>query len=382
MTMTNKHGSKAPSSTRACVACAVERPSADFSRNQLAKDQPKCRECVAKALAQAEEEQELAAKIKRCMQCFQDLPKEQFSKRQYHQLDGKCISCVTQLERDAATQSSQLIGKWSYDRYYRCCHRGKSGGVGVRSRCNIASPLVGHIPLGSVFRATDVIHNEQGDAMVKVDLLNGPVVFSGSESEHDSPKRKARDGWVPCRSIRNEVMIERHAGPWQQSSRYYRCVIEGCKVRCLPDLALSEIGYVLYGDVVEVLECVVSSEGIVFLRLHERYFDGPAWVVERTLDNESVLNLVEGPSTQSEQYRCVQETGAPTRLEPSLTAPPVGRIPCGALINVIERVVTPERQIFLRLPSQEDATTLWVIETSTVCASVMIKVSKDALAPL
>ncbi|GLD92985.1 hypothetical protein PINS_up001577 [Pythium insidiosum] len=209
-----------------------------------------------------------------------------------------------------------------------------------------------------------------------------------------------RDGWVPCRSIRNEVLLERHDGPWRRAAegdasssppRFYRCVIEGCKARAAPDLALSEIGYVLYGDVVEVVACeLVAPDGVVFLQLHDRYFDGPAWVVERSLDNESVLNRIRGPSTRRERYRCVQPHGAPLRHEPTLAATPVDRVPCGAVVTVVERVVTPERQVFLRLETptrlqqscgedqeKESELPLWVIETSSVCASVMICVERE-----
>lgn len=292
-------------------------------------------------------------------------------------------------------------GKWSYGRFYRVSHRGKSGGVAVRVKCNIAAPLAGYIPLGRVFRATDPIFNEQGDPMVKIETLSAAVVITGQpaksegdENSSNTTASKHRDGWIPCRSLRNEVLIEPHHGPFETPAkpRFYRCVVEGCKARVNPDLELSEIGYVLYGDVVEVIEAMVSDDGVVFLQLHPRYFDGTAWVVERTLDNESVLNRVEGPSVTTEQYRCVQELGAPLRLEPSLSSPPVGRIPCGAAVTVVQRVVTPERQVFLRLHTQanphisivssktpagstgdSELPDVWVIETSTGCSSVMIK---------
>lgn len=285
------------------------------------------------------------------------------------------------------------------------CHKGRSGGVSVRVKCNVASPIGGHIPFGRVFCATDVIYNEQGDPMVKIESLSSDVVVastSASVKSEDSASStsKHRDGWVPCRSIRNEVLLEPHHGPFRadaalSNSRFYRCVIEGCKARVRPELELSEIGYVLYGDVVEVVEAVVTDDGIVFLRLHSRYFDETAWVVERTLDNESVLNAVMGPSESVEQYRCVQDSGAPLRLEPSLSSPPVGRIPCGAIVTVVERMVNAERQVFLRLRAESNpqialvtvntsgdgngdtnavVSDVWVIETSTCCASVMIKV--------
>jgi hypothetical protein len=359
----------------------------------------KCKACVATTLLEAKREQELIKKLKRCVQCFQDLPEDQFSKRQYVQLDGKCKPCIAQLERDAAKSSSTLAGKWAYDQFYRCCHRGKTGGVGVRTKCNIASPILGTIPLGRVFRGTQVVVNEQGDPMVKLESLavvhQPRTATIGDKLSNDSgdvvQPMKSRDGWVPCRSIRNEIFIERHMGPWLASetsppesvpTRFFRCVIEGCKVRSAPDLELVEIGYVLYGDVVEVVACRISDDGVVFLRLHDRYFDGLAWVVERTLDNESVLNQVDGPSSEPAQYRCVQDGGAPTRHEPSLSAPPVGRIPCGTTVTVLDRVVTPERHIFLRLEPRkskhqaaQDLSPLWVIETSTVCASVMVRCS-------
>lgn len=222
--------------------------------------------------------------------------------------------------------------------------------------------------------------------MVKL-ALESFACLVGADTEASDGKH--RDGWVPCRSIRNEVLVELHRGPFQSETAgiFYRCVIEGCKVRVRPELELPEIGYVLYGDVVEVVETVINRDGVVFLRLHSRYFDEPTWAVERTLDNESVLNEVDGPNTEQEQYRCVQESGAPVRLEPSLSAPPVGRVSCGMTVTVVERVVTSERQIFLRLNSSSARSVLpnvtpadgktqdvWVIETSTCCASVMVKI--------
>lgn len=370
--------------------------------------------CVASMLQQAAElNSDAEPRLKRCMQCFQDLEKTEFSKRQRQSVDGKCIACVAALEHAAAAAGATST-KWCYDQYYRSCHRGKTGGVAVRIKCNIASPILGFIPMGRVFCATSVIYNEQGDPMVKLASL---ACVNGISAENQS---KARDGWVPCRSIRNEVFVEPHAGPFERdaspsehptnSSKYYRCVIEGCKARAAPDLALTEIGYVLYGDVVEVVEARVAPDGLVFLCLDERYFDGPAWVLERSLDNESVLNPIEGPSSEPAMYRCVQESGAPTRLEPSLASPPIGRIACGTLVRVVERIVNAQRQVFLRIPGDTatsgprsrrrnskkssavgvvdeqsssasgkaaDATEsppdVWVIETSTCCASVLIK---------
>ncbi|TYZ58555.1 hypothetical protein PybrP1_007273 [[Pythium] brassicae (nom. inval.)] len=353
-------------------------------------------------------------RLKRCVQCFQDRERAAFSKRQLQSADGKCRTCVTALE-SVATGGA----KWSFDSFYRSCHRGKTGGVAVRTKDNIAAPVLGFVPLGRVFRGTQAVANEQGDRMVKLASL---ACVDGVSPEN---RARARDGWVPCRSIRNEVLVEPHAGPFAapRSSKFFRCVIEGCKARVAPDLALAEIGYVLYGDVVEVVEAQVAPDGVVFLRLHARYFDGAAWVVERTLDNESVLNEVEGPSAEPARYRCVQETGAPTRLEPSLSSPPTGRIPCGTVVTAVERVVNPQRQVFLRLePTAATATErrrgggrvgaasrartgskskatnslneanegdegdrrdrsqpttppsdLWVIETSTCCASVLLK---------
>lgn len=377
----------------------------------------KCKECVVSMLQQALDlNSDPEPRLKRCVQCFQDLEKSAFSKRQHQSLDGKCIACVAELER--ASSSAVGTTKWSYEAYYRSCHRGKTGGVAVRIKSHIASPVLGFIPLGRVFCATAVIYNEQGDPMVKLASLS---CVEGISLENNA---KQRDGWVPCRSIRNEIFVEPHAGPFFSSSmgKYYRCVIEGCKARIAPDLELSEIGYVLYGDVVEVVEAqVLASDGLVFLRLHSKYFDGPAWVVERTLDNESVLNEVDGPSMERIKYRCVQESGAPTRLEPSLSSPPTGRIQCGAVVTVVERIVNIERQVFLRLEveavdkekralrrgkkksdkvivakdaheakADDDSTNdseqtneqtngsssadeVWVIETSTCCASVLTK---------
>ncbi|GMF19820.1 unnamed protein product [Phytophthora fragariaefolia] len=292
-----------------------------------------------------------------------------------------------------------LPGKWTFDQYYRVCHRGKNGGVSVRVKHNIASPLLGCIPLGRVFCATAPICNEQGDPMVRLEGPHLPSVVVRDEAkltskEEDGVERLVKEAWVPCRSIRNEILLERHEGPFvandenEMPHRFFRCVVEGCKVRERPDLTISELGYVLYGDVVEVVEATVASDGVVFYRLHDRYFDGAAWVVERSLDNESVLNEVEGPwvsvlsRPRRETYRCVQDSGAPVRMEPELAAPPVGRIPCGTHVTVVERAITDQRQVFLRVVDPNDlidgncAVTKgrWVIETSTCCASVMIKV--------
>jgi hypothetical protein len=312
------------------------------------------------------------------MHCFQDLPKVVFSKRQYNSIEGKCINCIAQLEPSSTSSVTSLSSsnsilplpvnkKWTFDCYYRVCHRGsKNKGVTVRSKCNVGSPIIGYIALGKVFRGTEMIHSEQGDPMVKLENL--------SIIENTNPSKKpSKDAWIPCRSIRNEIFLEKHSGPMVgTATRFYRCMIEGCKVRLAPDLELPEIGYLLYGDVVEVTDLMISKDGIVFLQLHDRYFDGAAWVVERTLDNESVLNPIEGPNICMEEYRCVQESGAPTRSEPSLSSPPIGRIPCGSRVTVLERYINPQRQLFLRIHSL--SSTLWVIETSTCCASVMIKI--------
>jgi hypothetical protein len=267
----------------------------------------------------------------------------------------------------------------------------------VRVKHNIASPLLGCIPLGRVFRATAPICNEQGDPMVRLEGPHLPTAVVRDEAkvaatEEDGAERPIKEAWVPCRSLRNEVLLEPHRGPFISDDsgltrKFFRCVVEGCKVRECADLSLSELGYVLYGDVVEVVQSAVAPDGVVFLRLHARYFDGPAWVVERSLDNESVLNEVEGPWTsssatpRSETYRCVQDSGAPVRVEPELAAVPVGRIPCGALVTVVERAVTDQRQVFLRIvdvDAEHKATDAarWVIETSSCCASVMVKADR------
>ncbi|KAH7476899.1 uncharacterized protein KRP23_7574 [Phytophthora ramorum] len=416
---------------RMCVACGRALASRGFSRHQLAKPSSKCRACVEQANVKTDTQ----PRLKRCVQCFQSLPKTSFSKRQAQLLDAKCRDCVQELNRAAAASPAHVASKWSFDHYYRVCHRGKSGGVSVRVKHNIASPLLGYIPLGRVFRATAPICNEQGDPMVRLEgpYLPSVVVRDGTKTgrlpqateptcnelsdskveqedptvyleephddkaadaskEEDEVEKQIKEAWVCCRSIRNEVLLESHEGPFGSgdenlSRRFFRCVVEGCKVRERADLEISELGYVLYGDVVEVVEATVAPGGVVFLRLHGRYFDGPAWVVERSLDNESVLNEVEGPWSSStlaprkEKYRCVQDSGAPVRLEPELTAAPVGRIPCGGAVTVVERAITDQRQVFLRI-ADFDATHVgdqgaggdkWVIETSTCCASVMIK---------
>ncbi|KAG7380396.1 hypothetical protein PHYPSEUDO_007251 [Phytophthora pseudosyringae] len=364
---------------------------------QPARGSPsKCKACVEKSKVGGDAQ----PRLKRCVQCFQSLPKTNFSKRQAQLLDAKCRACVGELERAATASPAHVASKWSFDQYYRVCQRGKTGGVSVRVKHNIASPLLGYIPLGRVFRGTAPICNEQGDPMVR---LKGPHLPSAVERdeakaatiEDEGVERQIKEAWVPCRSLRNEILLEPHGGPFVcgdetgQTSRFFRCVVEGCKVRECADLEISELGYVLYGDVIEVVESTVAPDGVVFLRLHERYFDGAAWVVERSLDNESVLNAVEGPWTSSpatprnETYRCVQDSGAPVRMEPELTAPPVGRIPCGTVVTVVERAITDQRQVFLRivdfnaLVDDKNAGDNWIIETSTCCASVMIKVNRD-----
>ncbi|EEY69179.1 uncharacterized protein PITG_05378 [Phytophthora infestans T30-4] len=319
-----------------CVECKRSLAPKAFSRHQQLKPNPKCKACVDKAKVEGETQ----PRLKCCVHCFQSLPKSSFSKRQAQLLDAKCKTCVDELERAAASSSAHVASKWKFDQYYRVCHRGKSGGVSVRLKHNIASPLLGYIPLGRVFRATAPICNEQGDPMVRLEGSHLPNCVvrgdpNGAGKEDDGVERQVKEAWIPCRSIRNEILLESHQGPYtcdglnERTSRFFRCVVEGCKVRESADLTLSELGYVLYGDVVEVVESTVAPDGVVFLRLHERYFDGAAWVVERSLDNESVLNEVEGPWTSSlstprnETYRCVQDSGAPVRMEPELTAAPV-----------------------------------------------------------
>ncbi|KAL7689499.1 hypothetical protein Plhal304r1_c015g0055281 [Plasmopara halstedii] len=369
-----------------------------YSRHQYLKSQAKCKACVDKSKAVGHAE----PRLKRCVQCFQNVPKSYFSKRQAQLLDPKCKLCVKELSQAAIFSSVRVANKWKFDHYYRVCHRGKRGGVSVRVKHNIASPLLGYIPLGRVFRGTAPICNEQGDSMVR---LEGPqitkvVVQDDSKNlyrEDQKAERRLKEAWVPCRSIRNETLLESHRGPFvagsenEWTSRFFRCVVEGCKVREQADLVISELGYVLYGDVVEVVESVVTLDGVVFLKLHERYFDGVAWVVERSLDNESVLNEIEGPwislsaTPRKELYRCVQTSGAPIRMEPELTVSPVGRIPCGAVVTVVERMVTSQRLVFLRVldcsisyaDERDTQGDKWVIETSSCCASVMIKVKKD-----
>ncbi|GMF12559.1 unnamed protein product [Phytophthora lilii] len=244
-----------------------------------------------------------------------------------------------------------------------------------------------YLPSVVVRNNLNLENHREGDAAGD-DEVNDAVA-SVADDEKVS-ERQIKEAWVACRSIRNEILLELHQGPFvsknASTGRFYRCVVEGCKVRDRADLTISELGYVLYGDVVEVVESTITPDGVVFLKLHDRYFDGAAWVVERSLDNESVLNEVEGPwfslpaVPKQETYRCVQDSGAPVRMEPELTAPPVGRIPCGALVTVVERAITDQRQVFLRIVDFDALandigaeSNLWVIETSTCCSSVMIK---------
>ncbi|KAG1688122.1 hypothetical protein DVH05_003992 [Phytophthora capsici] len=379
---------------RVCVECNRSLASKSFSRHQQLKPDAKCKACVDKAQVDGNAQ----PRLKRCVQCFQSLPKTSFSKRQAQLLDPKCKTCVKELERAASASPAHVASKWSFDQYYRVCHRGKSGGVPVRIKHNIASPLFGYIPLGRVFRGTAPICNDQGDPMVRLEGPHLPSVVVRDETkvsskEEEGVERQIKEAWVPCRSLRNEIFLEPHEGPFVcdgergRGSKYFRCVVEGCKARAQADLEISELGYVLYGDVVEVVESTIDADGVVFLRLHDRYFGGAAWVVERSLDNESVLNEVEGPWVSSastfrtESYRCVQDSGAPVRIEPELIAPPVGRIPCGAIVQVVERAITDQRQVFLRIvdfhaggSGTEEGK--WVIETSTCCASVMVKVNR------
>ncbi|ETL43153.1 hypothetical protein L916_06262 [Phytophthora nicotianae] len=420
---TGSNGINAELEQRTCIECNQSLPLKSFSHHQQLKPNSKCKACVDKVKVEGDAQ----PRLKRCVQCFRSLPKTSFSKRQAQLLDPKCKTCVEDLERAAAASSAHVAsklfcycnvasvcmvkndvnyaffssGKWKFDQYYRVCHRDKSGGVSVRVKHNIASPLLGYIPLGRVFRATAPICNEQGDPMVRLEGPHLPTAVMRFETKYSSKEedgrveRQIKEAWVPCRSIRNEILLEPHQGPYtcngdyERPSRFFRCVVEGCKVRGSADLAISELGYVLYGDVVEVVESIVAPDGLVFLRLHERYFDGAAWVVERSLDNESVLNEVEGPWTSSppiprtEAYRCVQDSGAPVRMEPELSAAPVGRIPCGAVVTVVERAITDQRQVFLRIVDfnaiKNDEDThgdKWVIETSSCCASVMIKVNR------
>lgn len=376
-----------------CIGCHVPLAPKAFSRNQQLKQTPKCKACVDRAKS----DDFIQPRLKCCVQCFQKLPKPSFSKRQAQLLDPKCKKCVEKLECAAAASSEHASHKWKFDQYYRVCHRGKSGGVSVRISHNIASPILGYIPLGRVFRATTPICNDQGDPMVRLKTphFSSAIIRNDSAQEGNEAERQYKEAWVPCRSLRNEILLEPHQGPFisdgmkELTCRYFRCVVEGCKVRGQANLSMQEIGYVLYGDVIEVVESTVVEGGIVFLRLHERYFDGMAWVVERSLDNESVLSEVEGPWTslpthpRKELYRCVQDTGAPIRMEPELTAPPVGRIPCGTVMTIVERTLTKQRQIFLRImevntvhPNEKDTQgDKWVIETSSCCASVMVKVT-------
>ncbi|KUF79339.1 hypothetical protein AM587_10010860 [Phytophthora nicotianae] len=419
---TGSNGINAELEQRTCIECNQSLPLKSFSHHQQLKPNSfvfafiqwaspeyepnqctslggysKCKACVDKVKVEGDAQ----PRLKRCVQCFRSLPKTSFSKRQAQLLDPKCKTCVEDLERAAAASSAHVASKWKFDQYYRVCHRDKSGGVSVRVKHNIASPLLGYIPLGRVFRATAPICNEQGDPMVRLEGPHLPTAVMRFETKYSSKEedgrveRQIKEAWVPCRSIRNEILLEPHQGPYtcngdyERPSRFFRCVVEGCKVRGSADLAISELGYVLYGDVVEVVESIVAPDGLVFLRLHERYFDGAAWVVERSLDNESVLNEVEGPWTSSppiprtEAYRCVQDSGAPVRMEPELSAAPVGRIPCGAVVTVVERAITDQRQVFLRIVDfnaiKNDEDThgdKWVIETSSCCASVMIKVNQ------
>ncbi|KAL0590121.1 hypothetical protein ABG067_001761 [Albugo candida] len=361
--------------------------------------------------------------LKRCVQCFQDLTKKKYSKRQFHLYNGKCIDCIRELDdcpNDSANaiRKSYLLSfesctysdcyirieKRTYDCYYRVCYRGKQGvdGVGVRSKCDFGSIIIGYIPFGRVFLGTDIIYNEKGDPMIKVSSFSvlrnqrqrsiesaGELVEANTSHESTSTPHYGNNsskGWVPYRSIRNEILVERHRGPFEALA-LYQCVIEGCKVRSGCNLELQEVGFLHYGDVVQVVKSIVTAEGLVFLCLHARYFEQTVWVLERTLDNETILRWSEPPAIlgENQDYRCVQETGAPLRSNPSLESPPVGRLQCGSIVPIAERYLNPQRQMFLRIGKQQIAATdnkkktcvhedMWVIETSTCCSSVMLKV--------
>ena len=245
--------------------------------------------------------------------------------------------------------------------YYRVCRRSKLGGANVRSLAQEGAPVLGHIPFGCVFNGSVLICNEQGDQYVKIPSDDARIQWKD---------RLPREAWVAVRTISNELILEQHNGPFVDECRYYQCVIEGCKVRQIPDVEQEPVGYVLYGDVLTVTESVVTDDGLVYLKLHEDYLSEPVWVLERTLDNESILVAVEGPSTTRQYYRCVQRTGAPIRPEPDLASPPCRRIPCGSQVVIEQRFITPERQIFLKLEGVDE----WIIERSTCCSSVMVKI--------
>nr|CCA15597.1 conserved hypothetical protein [Albugo laibachii Nc14]CCA16343.1 conserved hypothetical protein [Albugo laibachii Nc14] len=379
-----------------CAACGISLSRDRYSRSQWVKEHGTCARCV---MAQNDVKPESS---KQCVQCFQHLPKKKYSKRQFHLYQGKCIGCVRDLGEclEEATNATQ---KWTHDCYYRVCYRGKQGvdGVGVRSKCDFASIIIGYIPFGRVFQGTDIIYNEKGDPMINLSsssvLRNerrkliesaGELVkanTSDGSNTNSQQKKNTSMGWVPYRSIRNEIMVEKHRGPFEAFA-FYQCVIEGCKVRSECNLELQELGYLHYGDVLQIVKSIVNAEGLVFLCLHAGYFEQPVWVLERTLDNETILRRAEPPAalSESQNYRCVQETGAPVRLSPSLESPPVGRLRCGSLIPIAERYINPQRQMFLRIGTQNIAAKedekstctydgMWVIETTTCCSSVMIK---------
>ena len=370
-----------------------------FSRNQARNVAPETRKCTT-CITRLERERihdQAQAQTKQCGQCYQLMPRRDFSTRQYQHVLGKCRRCITALHSQKLRHAT-----WTYDCYYRSCRKStKHGGAAIRKSNLISAPVVSRIPFGRVIQATSAMSNAQGDWFVKIIL-----------DDHHVPAHLSQ-AWVACRSIDNEVVLEPVEGPFclevnHENSKfrkfpplesksklkppvYVQCVIEGCKVRSRPDLELEPMEYLEYGDVVQVLERMITPSGLVFYRvLAPRQKREPeeereevieqAWVLERTLDNESVLVMLDNrPFTRQSKrfFRCVLPDGAPLRAQPSLATSPIHRLPCGQLVEIQSRVVNVDRQVFLQLAENQ----MWVIERTTCCASVMIEVHQDKAWP-
>ena len=208
--------------------------------------------------------------------------------------------------------------------------------------------------------------NEQGDTFVQIQDLK--LV------ERTLKTDQVKEAWIAVRTIFNETVLEQHSGPHTHNI-YYQCVVEECKVRMKPEFETKESGYLLFGDVVEAISSIVTPEGLVFIQLHPRYFYKAVWVLERTLENMSVLNEIEGPSSVVKCYQCVQRDGAPVRSEPELSSAPIGRLPCGSVVKIASRILTQDRHIFVQFHANEkEFANAWVIVNRTDCATVMMPV--------
>lgn len=297
---------------------------------------------------------------RRCAQCFQDLGKNSYSNRQYMKRSGMCLDCVSRLLEMTQLGHGSVASKWSYDTYYRCCRKGKYNGGNVRSVCNEGAPVVGFVPFGKVFKGTRCIVNDMGDGFVKMEDL----------SLVELKDKVVTTAWVAMNTLDNQPVLEIVDSVFE-GSRYFQCLVESTPVRLVHELNEDEIGYLLFGDVVEAFKGIVTASGRVWIQLKGVHDSGvPVWVPERTINNESILRQVDMPNEVETKYRCVLEDGAPIRKEPSLEITPFDRIQCGQIVMAKKRVITDDGLVFVQLKDRDDA---WVIERTTRCASVLIK---------